>query len=50
MPATSGDTVSAVTSATDGDVVPVSAAAALHHPRWKAAMDSEFSALQQNKT
>jgi histone deacetylase 1/2 len=29
---------------------PVSVAAALQQPRWKEAMDAEFSALQQNRT
>jgi hypothetical protein len=50
VPVPAGDTVSAEASDIDGAVIPASVAAALHHPRWKSAMDSEFSALQQNKT
>jgi histone deacetylase 1/2 len=34
----------------DTDVEPVSIAAAMQQPCWKAAMDTEFLALQQNNT
>jgi hypothetical protein len=34
----------------DTDVKPVSVAAAMQQPCWKAAMDTEFFALQQNNT
>jgi hypothetical protein len=34
----------------DGHAEPASTAAALRHPRWKEAMDAEFSALQRNST